>query len=313
MSEEINKRYYRIMLGQKSIHAERCLREGFIGGDWGISGDLGSALPEDWREFNRLYIPKYLANNPGKSKVAAGLACGMLHTICKGIPIGSIILSPMGNSTYGVGIVTSNYFYVEGDILPHRRAMEWRDVRIARTSMSAALQNSTGSIGTVSEVTKHFAEIERLLSQPSQSNQSVTGDEVEDGVVFAMEKHLEEFLVKNWSSTLLGKTHDIYCEDGELIGQQYPTDTGYIDILAVSKDKRELLIVELKKGRASDSVVGQIQRYMGYVMTEVAESSQTVRGCIIALDDDLRIRQALKVNPSIDFYRYEVSFRLKPT
>ena len=91
----------------------------------------------------------------------------------------------------------------------------------------------------------------------------------------------------------LGKNYDIYEKDGEIIGQQYPTDTGFMDILAISKDKRELLVVEFKKGRASDAVVGQIQRYMGYLIDEVAEENQSVKGCIIALDDDLRIRRAL--------------------
>ena len=100
-------------------------------------------------------------------------------------------------------------------------------------------------------------------------------------------------------------------EDGEVIGQQYPTDTGFIDILAVSKDRKEILVIELKKGRASDAVVGQIQRYMGYILDEVAEEDQTVRGCIIALEDDLRIKRALRINSSIEFYRYEVSFRLQ--
>ncbi|MCF6287602.1 MAG: DUF91 domain-containing protein, partial [Candidatus Hydrogenedentes bacterium] len=69
--------------------------------------------------------------------------------------------------------------------------------------------------------------------------------------------------------------------------------------------------VELKRGRASDSVVGQIQRYMGYVQSELAEEGQTVRGVIIALEADRRIEQALKVAPNIDFYRYQVSFELR--
>jgi restriction system protein len=116
--------------------------------------------------------------------------------------------------------------------------------------------------------------------------------------------------VLNWSSTALGRTHDIYSEDGAILGQQYPTDTGPIDILAISKDRTELLVVELKKGRASDAVVGQISRYMGYIMSEVAEPNQKVRGAIVALEDDIRIRHALKVNPLIEFYRYEVSFKL---
>lgn len=81
--------------------------------------------------------------------------------------------------------------------------------------------------------------------------------------MFALEKHLEEFLVQNWHQTELGIKYNIYEEEGELVGQQYPTDTGPIDILAISKDKTELLVVELKKGRASDAVIGQIQRYMG--------------------------------------------------
>lgn len=45
-------------------------------------------------------------------------------------------------------------------------------------------------------------------------------------------------------------------------------------------------------------------------MSELAEEGQSVRGCIVALEDDIRIRHALRVNPLIDFYRYEVSFRL---
>ena len=116
--------------------------------------------------------------------------------------------------------------------------------------------------------------------------------------------------MKNWAYTELGKTHDIYTDEGEIVGQQYPSDTGPIDILAVSKDGKELLVVELKKGRASDSVVGQIQRYMGYVQEDLCAEGQTVRGVIIALEDDLRVRRALAVVNNIEFYRYQVNFNL---
>ena len=128
--------------------------------------------------------------------------------------------------------------------------------------------------------------------------------------MFALEKHLEDFLVKNWAKTELGKTYDIYEEEGELVGQQFPSDTGPLDILAISKDKKELLVVELKKGRVSDNVVGQIQRYMGYVKEELAEEGQTVKGVIIGLEDDLKIRRALSVASNIEFYRYQVNFTL---
>jgi len=176
--------------------------------------------------------------------------------------------------------------------------------------MSDALKSSTGSIGTVSNITSYKDEIERFL-QGTQKPVIVTTDEtVEDVATFALEKHLEDFLMGNWKQTDLGRNYDIYEEDGELVGRQYPTDTGPIDILAISKDKKELLVVELKKGRASDSVVGQIQRYMGYVLEELAEDNQKVKGVIIALEDDNRIRRALAVANNIEFYRYQVSFKL---
>ena len=95
-----------------------------------------------------------------------------------------------------------------------------------------------------------------------------------------------------------------------MTGQQFPTDTGRIDILAISKDKKELLVIELKKGRASDSVVGQIQRYMGYIKSEFLETDQKVRGIIIALEEDLKLKRALSVTTDIEFYRYKINFEL---
>lgn len=178
--------------------------------------------------------------------------------------------------------------------------------------MSERLKNSAGSIGTVCDLTRsgHQEELDRLVGSSPPSSVVVTMDNtVEDPTVFALEKHLQEFLVHNWKYTELGKRYDIY-QDEDSDGEQVNADDGYIDILAVSKDKKELLVVELKRGRASDVVVGQIQRYMGYVLDELAESNQQVRGVIIALEDDQRIRRALRVASNIEFFRYEVSFRL---
>ena len=80
--------------------------------------------------------------------------------------------------------------------------------------------------------------------------------------------------------------------------------------MAISKDRKELLVIELKKGRVSDVVVGQIQRYMGFVTTELAEENQRVKGIIIGLEDDLKLKRALSVTQNIDFYKYQVSFKL---
>ena len=83
-----------------------------------------------------------------------------------------------------------------------------------------------------------------------------------------------------------------------------------MDILAVSKEGKELLAVELKKRRASGAVVGQINRHMGFVTTELAGPGQKVKGAIVALEDGQRLRHSMVIVPGIDFYRYEVSFAL---
>lgn len=175
--------------------------------------------------------------------------------------------------------------------------------------MSVELRNSSGSVGTCCNITKYAAEIEALINV--HSDNIVCGNpEVEDLIEFAMEKHLEDFLIKNWKNTPLGAKYNIYEVDGELVGEQYPSDTGPIDILAISKDKRTLLVIELKKGRASDVVVGQIQRYMGYVKEELAEANQVVKGVIIGLEADARLKRALAVTHNIEFYRYQIDFKL---
>ncbi|MBL9120062.1 MAG: DUF1016 family protein [Phycisphaerae bacterium] len=310
------KNYYRVMLGKKGYHLDQCVAGGFLGTDYDVDEDLTGKLPDNWRDFNRRFIPVILAANPGKSKIGAGLACGALWTASKGMQIGDIVLSPDGCGKYRVGEVTSDYFFAKGQSLPHRRSVRWLDRSIDRLAMSESLRGSTAATGTVVWISRHGEEIERLLggsvsvSCPTVQVVAVGAIDVEDPVAFAMEKHLEDFLVQNWKQTDLNREFSIFEEDGELVGQQYATDAGPIDILAVSKDRQRLLVVELKRGRASDAVVGQILRYMGFVKDQIAEPGQTVEGVIIALTDDQKLRWAISAVPSITFYRYEVSFKL---
>ena len=85
------KGYYRVMLGKKSVHAEECFAGNFIGTAFGITQDLSNKLPDEWRAFNKEFIPIYLKARPKKSKVSAGLACGALWTVSKGIKKGDIV------------------------------------------------------------------------------------------------------------------------------------------------------------------------------------------------------------------------------
>ena len=304
------KKYNRIMAGKKSTHADQCFREGFIGVDYGVAVDLSGRLPEKWRDFNKEFIPIYLESHPGKSKIAAGLACGFIFTVSKGLKEGDIAITPDGNGRYRAGRIAGPYFYAPGQILPHRRPVEWFSEPFERNDMSEELKRSTNSTGSCCDISSYAVELESLISGQTSISMASEDAALDDVAAFAMEKHLEDFLVQNWAGTELGKDFDIYSEDGEKVGQQYLTDSGPLDILAVSKDKKRLLVVELKKGRASDVVVGQTLRYMDFVKEELAEPDQTVEGAIIALEDDAKIRRALAVTQNITFYRYEITFRL---
>ena len=241
------RNFYRLMLGAKSKHAEACFAGGFVGVDFGLHQDLTGQLPSEWRAFNKRFIPVYFEHNPDKtSRITAGLACGALWTVAKGIVDKDVVLCPDGTGQYRVGEVTGGYVYAPDRILPHRRPVQWLDRYMARDELSQGLRYSCRSSGTVAALEKHREELERLLAGHATSPLTTTDKSIEDPAVFALEKHLEEFLVANWEATELSDTFNIYAEDNEISGQQYQTDTGPIDIL----------VIELKRGRASDAVVG---------------------------------------------------------
>ena len=307
MSDQDRERgYYRVMAGRGSMHAEQCRAEGFIGADFGIDESLDGKLTEELRDFNKAMIPIFLRNRPDKSKIAAGLACGALWNVSKGIQIGDVILSPDGTGSYMVGDVTGDYHHAPGGILPHRRHVRWRDVMVLRSDMSESLKHSAGSISTVSNISDYANEIERLTGPAAPL--PIPGSD--DALGFGLEAHLEQFLVDNWSQTPLGAEWDLASEDGEVIGKQYQTDAGRIDLLAESKDGTRLLVIELKRGRASDEVVGQVLRYIGFIRDQIAAPHQTTEGAIIALEDDQKLRWALSAVRDVRFYRYEIKFDL---
>jgi restriction system protein len=179
-----------------------------------------------------------------------------------------------------------------------------------RTNFSSELSDTVGSINTLSNLNHHSSEIEALIGDKPVVKVFTQDEDIESTSQFVFEEHLEEFLIKNWSQTELSQKYDLFEEFGEMSGQQYPTDTGPMDILAISKDKKELLIIELKRGRASDKVVGQIQRYMGYVKDELAEEGQSVKGMIIGFKEDIKLKRSLSAASNIEFYRYSIDFKL---
>ncbi len=153
--------------------------------------------------------------------------------------------------------------------------------------------------------------IEALGDTEESASEIVKQEGVEDIVGFGLEAQLEDFIVSNWDKLDFVKEYEIYKENGNMIGKQYVTDLGRIDILAKKKDGKGWLVIELKKGKTSEKVVGQLAHYMGYVKINLAEESEKIKGIIIAGDDDKRIKYAVERDPDITFLTYSVKFNLR--
>lgn len=128
---------------------------------------------------------------------------------------------------------------------------------------------------------------------------------------FGLERHLHDFLFDNWEYTSLGKEWALYEDES---GYEYPTEIGYIDLLAHHRKKPEWLVIELKRGKSSDETVGQVLRYMGWVRNQLAEKGDTVKGLIISREADDKLLYAISAldNINISVQTYEVEFLLKP-
>lgn len=123
-----------------------------------------------------------------------------------------------------------------------------------------------------------------------------TEDAEEGGFSPELESQLEDLIVSKWDSIPEFKDLEILQEDGEYIGQQYDTkEVGRIDLLCRNKKTGAFVVVELKRGRESDKVVGQVLRYIGWVKENLAKSGQDVYGIIITFegDPDPRLKYAL--------------------
>jgi RecB family endonuclease NucS len=65
----------------------------------------------------------------------------------------------------------------------------------------------------------------------------------------------------------------------KLVGRQYSTTVGPIDLLAIDTKTADYIVIELKKGRSADKVYGQCSRYM-------------VHGVIVARQIDAKLKAA---------------------
>lgn len=97
----------------------------------------------------------------------------------------------------------------------------------------------------------------------------------------------------------------------ELIGRQYPTTVGPIDLLGKDRKTGQYVVVELKKGRSADKVFGQLSRYMGWVKKNLAGGGE-VAGAIVAAQIDEKLRAARDAHDTkVDLVEFQSKMAVK--
>lgn len=304
-------RYFRVSLGEQGKDAAQALTEGWIGTGWLANLNLSYDLPDTHALFRKKFNPIILASGEVTTPIAAGLACGMTYTVAAFMQVGDIVISGKANGDYQIGKVIGPYYYAKDQPQPHRRPVEWFPHAIKKSQLSPQVRKAF-SMGTVQWFDYSDPQKQREFEQELSSLAAGTfGNKSElqsfdEEFRFQAEVELEDFIEKHWAKTSFAKDYDFVARQMTL------DDAGRLDILAKSKDGREYLIIELKLGRASDRVVGQLQAYMGYLKSsDYCSNGETVRGVIIGSADDPKIQHALKVTNNIEFYVYEMQFNLK--
>lgn len=135
--------------------------------------------------------------------------------------------------------------------------------------------------------------------------------DIDDQAEFALENHLEDFLDQNWDHISFGSRLSRYVTEGQ-DGRQFPAGQWSIDFLCVDHDSGDFVVIELKRGKTSDAVVGQMLRYIAWVKRNLAKPQQSVRGIIIAKEADDALRYAIADQPHITLLEYRVDFQLRP-
>ncbi len=74
---------------------------------------------------------------------------------------------------------------------------------------------------------------------------------------------------------------------------------------------REWWVFELKRGRPTDAVIGQVSRYMSWIAEERKRHRETSVGAIIARKADRKPLCAARANPRLSVWDFDNDLKLR--
>ena len=171
-----------------------------------------------------------------------------------------------------------------------------RNKRLNPTNLNVAL-HTLGDYGTALKQYRKFclSDGDYSVSVEPESESST-----DSGATFGLERDMQDAM----RETITQLESGLEIIDG---GVERKVDSGFIDILA--KDSNgAFVVIELKAGKASDSVIAQTLGYMVDIADAEGLEINQVRGIIVAKSFNKRIETAARAVPSLALKAYTYSF-----
>ena len=122
---------------------------------------------------------------------------------------------------------------------------------------------------------------------------------------FALEAHLRDFLAKHPDQIEPGlQLH----KTGEVTGVEYPVEGGRIDLLAVDKAGK-FVVIELKVSQGRNKALGQLLYYMAWVDKNLGNGP--CRGIVIGSEIAPELIVAISRTPGVSLRRYRMQFSVE--
>lgn len=276
------------------------LENGTIAIGWRELGDISSL---DKEQLEKAIENTWPNDKPGAKAYSLNAVWNFWHEI----QIGDVVIAKKGaKQLAAVGTVKQTAFYsVEKgkervgnhpDFYPNFITVQWHE-----SPRNVSFDKMVFAFSAIYQTDKEG--YDRIVK-------AVPKSEEDKELLIVLERYLEELIVSNFDKIFKEEFRLYVTPTGET-GRQYPTEIGIIDILAIEPTTGSFVVIELKKGRPADKVVGQTLHYMGWVDEFLCKDGQLVKGMIICEGADPELLSALRMTPNIELKYYKIDFELE--
>ena len=142
--------------------------------------------------------------------------------------------------------------------------------------------------------------------EPDDNGDAERGTAPQETLEFALEAHLRDFLARNLDRIEPGLR--LYTS-GDRTGIEFPVDGGRIDLFAVDRTEK-FVVIELKLSQGRSKTLGQLLYYMGWVDQHLGNGP--CRGLIIASEITEELSVAVARVPGVQLAKYRMNFSIEP-